>query len=408
MTHRPAQRRSGGCAHPRVPVPPAHVAVLMSAVMSPAVAQAFDAPTWDLVMRTARRARLLGTLAARVASERSVIPPERASRLLEAAAIESRFRQAKVRYLLATIAPVISGSASTVLLLKGAAYVMQSRAVAAGRMPADVDVLVPKADLQAVEWALLDAGWQYDAIDPYDDRYYRRWSHELPPMRAAGQALELDLHHAILPPYGRVRPSIAQLLHASEPIAGHPFRALCTTDQILHVAAHLFQDGDCANRLRDLVDFDSLFAEAASAGGAEVVADALIQRARNFGLTQALAYTASFAAEWAGSEGGARVVDRLAFRAAGWTVPAVIGLAARAIPPVHPDFESERVGARLPSLLLSARSLWLRMPPHRGMQHALAKLLRRFTRTRQGPTSADADPPSASEEKPLMHTKNLA
>jgi hypothetical protein len=391
-----------------VPVPPAHVAVLMSAVMSPAAAQAFDAPTWDLVIRTARRARLLGTLAARVASVRSVIPPERASRLLEAAAIESRFRHAKVRYLLATIAPVVSRSASTVLLLKGAAYVMQSRAVAAGRMPADVDVLVPKADLQAVESALLDAGWQYDAIDPYDDRYYRRWSHELPPMRAAGQALELDLHHAILPPYGRVRPSIAQLLDASEPIAGHPFRALCATDQILHVAAHLFQDGDCANRLRDLVDFDALFAEAASVGGADVVADALIQRARNFGLTQALAYTASFAAEWAGSEGGVRVSERLATRAGGWAAPAVMGLAARAIPPVHPDAEPRGVSARLPLLLLSARSLWIRMPPHRGLQHALAKFLRRFTSAPPRPADADSDPPSAGEEKPLMHTKNLA
>jgi hypothetical protein len=408
MADRPAQRGSGRRPHLSVPNPPAHVASLLSAVMSPDAAQSFDAPTWDLLIRTARRTQLLGTLAARIASARSVSPPERARRLLEAAAIESRFRQAKVRHLLATIAPVISRSASTALLLKGAAYVMQSRAVAAGRLPADVDVLVPRADLQEVESALLDAGWQYDAIDPYDDRYYRRWSHELPPMRAAGQALELDLHHAILPPYGRVRPSIAQLLDASEPITGQPFRALCATDQILHVAAHLFQDGDCANRLRDLVDFDFLFAEAARVGGADFFADALTQRARNLGLTRALAYTASFAAEWAGSEGGALVAERLASSYGGWTTVAVIGLAARGIAPVHPDAEPEGVGARLPLLLLSARSLWLRMPPHRGVQHALAKLLRRLAPSHGRVADADFARPSAGEEKALMHTKNLA
>jgi hypothetical protein len=42
---------------------------------------------------------------------------------------------------------------------------------------------VPRASLDAAERALVGAVWQMEALDPYDERYYRKWSHELPPMR---------------------------------------------------------------------------------------------------------------------------------------------------------------------------------------------------------------------------------
>jgi hypothetical protein len=64
-------------------------------------------------------------------------------------------------------------------------------------------------------------------MDPYDERYYREWIHELPPLRFPGRFLELDLHHTILPLTGRIQPDSAALLEASNPVEGTGFRVLC-------------------------------------------------------------------------------------------------------------------------------------------------------------------------------------
>jgi hypothetical protein len=41
--------------------------------------------------------------------------------------------------------------------------------------------LVPRERLDDVQEALLAAGWEWVKEDAYDDLYYRRWMHELPP-----------------------------------------------------------------------------------------------------------------------------------------------------------------------------------------------------------------------------------
>lgn len=73
-----------------------------------------------------------------------------------------------------------------VAVLKGGACVIQDLATARRRLPKDVDLLVSRDDLRRSEAALLAAGWQVQAVDDYADRYYRKWSHELPPMRFPG------------------------------------------------------------------------------------------------------------------------------------------------------------------------------------------------------------------------------
>ena len=85
-----------------------------------------------------------------------------------------------------------------VVLLKGAAYILQGLEFSRGRMPNDVDLLVRRSDLDETESSLLLAGWESETTDAYDQRYYREWSHELPPMRFPGHALEIDLHHTCL------------------------------------------------------------------------------------------------------------------------------------------------------------------------------------------------------------------
>ena len=145
------------------------------------------------------------------------------------------------------------------MLLKGAAYIAQDLPLSHGRLPTDVDLMVPRASLDGIEQALKNAGWEFEKNDPYDQHYYRAWSHELPPMIAAGQAMELDLHHTILPPVGRIKPDTARLFADAVPVPGSPFHVLCPQDQLLHAVVHLVYDSDFVGRLRDLLDIDALF-----------------------------------------------------------------------------------------------------------------------------------------------------
>jgi hypothetical protein len=66
-------------------------------------------------------------------------------------------------------------------------------------MFSDVDVLVPRDRLADVEAALMLAGWASTNPSEYDQHYYRRWMHELPPLQHIRRQTVLDVHHAILP-----------------------------------------------------------------------------------------------------------------------------------------------------------------------------------------------------------------
>jgi hypothetical protein len=352
---------------------PSHVQRLLDALKSPRGCIGLDEPAWDLLIRSARSARLLGTLSARIDP---VLPLDQLNpavqRHLRAATIEAQFRRQKTRYLLSTIEPVIASTGAPCILLKGAAYVAQGLAMAEGRLPADVDLMVPRSMLDAVERALLGAGWQYEALTAYDEQYYRAWSHELPPLLCAGQSLELDVHHTILPPLGRLRPDTEALFRSAVPVAGTRFKVLAPADQALLAAAHLFHDSDCTNRLRDLVDIDGLLREFSSTDpGFWRTLDA---RARRHQLGRPLWYALTYAREWLDTPVPADAVAAIdAYRPSRATQSVVRALVDRTLPPVDPDGEPapDRTWA---SRLLLARATWLRMPPALVARHSLHKI----------------------------------
>lgn len=350
-----------------------HVRGLLNTLQAPERCSELDAHAWDHLIRTARSARLLGTLATRVGAIVPIDQLEAAvERQLRAGSVEAHFRRQKVRYLLSAIAPLMGSTAAPCILLKGAAYIAQGMEMADGRLPADVDVMVPRAALDAVERSLLAAGWQYEKLRPYDEVYYRMWSHELPPLRSPGQALELDLHHTILPPLGRLKPDTEALFRAAVPIAGTTFGVLAPADQTLLAAAHLFHDSDCTNRLRDLVDIDGLLrAFSAVDSGFWHELDA---HARLHHLGRPLWYALTFAQAWLGTPippEAAAAID--AYRPSRTAASLVTALIQRTLPPIHPDGESTR-DRRWASRTLLARATWLRMPPRRFARHTLHKI----------------------------------
>jgi hypothetical protein len=354
---------------------PAHVRLLLHSLIEPQRCASLNEPAWDVLIRAARSARLLGVLAARVAAAVSFDAlPEVAARNLVAGQMEARFRRQKTLFLLEAVVPHLGSPETPRVLLKGAAYIVQRLPIAEGRLPADVDLMVPRVALDGIERALLATGWQFEKTDPYDQHYYRAWSHELPPMRCAGQALELDLHHSILPPLGRLKPDVDDLFAAAVPIVGTSFSALCPADQVLHAAAHLFQDSDCTGRLRDLVDIDGLVRTHATADPG--FWPALSQRAHLHRLNRPLWYALAFTRAWLATPMPEEAAARIASFRPPWPARAALCvLVTRTLPPVHPDGEPG-LWDRLASRLLEARGVWLRLPPWLLAWHAANKAWR--------------------------------
>ena len=240
-------------------------AVTLAALLAaPAEADALPQEEWAGVIAAARAEQLLGALACRLSG---IAVPERVGAILHDArdmAAESRraalWEAEMARRMLAPLGvPVV--------LLKGTAFVAGGLAAGQGRMIGDLDVLVPRAALADVERALLATGWEWAKPDAYDDGYYRRWMHELPPLLHRDRDRLIDVHHTILPPTARITPDADALLAGARPL-GNGLSIPAPEDMVVHAAIHLLADGDLAGGLRNLWDIDRLLFEFGEEDGA--------------------------------------------------------------------------------------------------------------------------------------------
>jgi hypothetical protein len=238
---------------------------------------------WTGLIALARAESLIGALAWRL---RGLDLPATVETLLEAARRD--FENGRVQALWEAemgrraLAPL----GVPVLLLKGTAYAAAGLDAGRGRSIGDLDILVPRAALADVERALLAAGWEWVKEDPYDDQYYRRWMHELPPLIHRERDRMIDVHHAILPLTARPKPDMEAMIEARVPLADGLF-VLAPADMIVHSAAHLFADGELAGGLRNLWDIDRLLREFGERD--EAFWPALRERAAHHGLLPAVA-----------------------------------------------------------------------------------------------------------------------
>ncbi|HWJ95141.1 MAG TPA: nucleotidyltransferase family protein, partial [Telluria sp.] len=229
--------------------------LIVRALREPGLMAQLPLPQWDLLLRQAACTRLTATLLA-LAEERGqldAIPAQPREHFEWVRLLAARHQQA-VRFETARICAALAGLGLPLVLLKGAAYVAAGLPAAQGRLFSDIDILVPKRRLGEVEAALMMAGWATTHHDPYDQRYYRQWMHELPPMRHVRRQSVIDVHHAILPETAAVRPEPARLLAAARALPDdRDVRVLAPADMVLHSAAHLFH-GEFEHGLRDLFD----------------------------------------------------------------------------------------------------------------------------------------------------------
>ncbi len=344
--------------------------LLLRALRAPEDLPGLPAREWDLLIRLARRANLLARLAVLVESASVEAPPE-VQPHLESARILAAHQRQVVRREVSRICRALQHVGCPVVLLKGAAYVMADLPPARGRLFGDVDILVPREALDEAEHALRRAGWTSQEYGAYDQRYYRRWMHELPPMRHVRRGTVVDVHHDILPPTGRLRTDPARIIAAARPLdEGSVIHVPIPEDLVLHSATHLFHDGELDQGLRDLVDLDLLIRHH---GLGEAGWPRLRERVAELGLGRPLYHAAVQARRLLRTPMSEAVPEYLAAVAAlPPTLAAVMGhLFERALAPDHRACDHwDTAFARW---LLYVRSHALRMPMRLLLPHLLRK-----------------------------------
>ncbi len=368
---------------------PTHL--ILEALRHPERLVDLDLPQWDALLKQGRLTDMPARLAARIerAGIEDQLPAKVQDHLIAARAIVDQHRRI-AKWEVNRIRRALLGSGIHLVLLKGAAYIEADLPPGFGRLVSDVDIMVPKDDIFRAEDLLKQAGWKSMKLDAYDQRYYRQWMHELPPMKHRNRKAVLDVHHTILPESGRVKPDAAKLFAAARSIVqsenGKPaVHTLSPCDMVLHSAAHLFQDGDLAGGLRDIADLDELMRHFG-----EHEPDfwqALVPRSQEMDLHRSLYYAMRFCQ---------RLLDTpiptetlAAAQQVGkplWPASSMMDfLANRALLPEH--LGDQYWGAGAARWMLYVRSHWLRMPPWLLTQHLTRKAFRRFKKEEKKPAA---------------------
>lgn len=352
-------------------------ALLLGGLKNPQGLSALSLQEWDLLVRVARRARLLGRLEADLNRlELLDALPAKVREHLQAARNVIEHRRTLVRWEVNRLLWASAALKIPVILLKGSAYVLADLPPAPGRLFADVDLLIPERSISEFEAKLIEKGWMRLPIDPYDDRYYRVWMHEIPPLRHSERGTEIDIHHRILPRTSRFRSDPEALLDRAVSLNSDWLKVLASEDMVLHAMLHLLVEADPAEgmRLRDLLDTHDLLCKF---GEEPEFWQRLTDRAMQLGWQRLLYYGLRYT-----KAVFATPIPDAALEAAkrgaplpplGWLMDQLVALA---LWPNHPDHSYPLAG--LARWLLYIRSHWLRMPSFLLFRHLYYKATLRF------------------------------
>lgn len=336
----------------------------------------FSNHDWELLIRQARRTNLLSRVAFLITEKGLFDQAPLSLRFhLEGANIIASSNCRSVQWEVLKIHEALNQINGPVLLLKGAAYLMSKRDAANGRLFSDVDIMVKKAQLDDAENALVQHGWISTKIDAYDQKYYREWMHELPPMRNLKRQSELDVHHTIIPPTAELKPDIEKIWDNVEPLPDYPgMFVLSPIDMILHSATHLFHEGEFSHGLRDLVDLDSLLKEHSEKNPKFWLE--LIMRAQEMDLSRPLFYGLRYCQKLLGTQIPETYYKQISTAGSPphFCLYAMDKMLLKAMMPTYINHSLPLTG--LANFILFVRSHYLRMPLKLLIPHLIRKSLK--------------------------------
>jgi hypothetical protein len=347
------------------------IPTVLRALRDPKSTLSFKLADWDMLVRQGREASLLAHIWITLRKHELIehIPSQVREHLEWSRVVAERHIEA-VRWEVALISKAFADIDVPIILLKGAAYVMAKLPPAKGRIFSDVDIIVPKEKLDAVEANLMLHGWASTHHDAYDQRYYRTWMHELPPMRHIKRLTVIDVHHAILPETAHVRPDPEKLRAEAIALAeDQKLMVLAPVDMVLHSVTHLFHNEQLDHGLRDLVDIDDLLRHFCDLPD---FWPTLVLRAEELGLSRTLFYGLRYAKTILHTAVSTEVIDALRVARPNKLILKLMDeLFLRALMPTHSSCSDWLTGAA--RQLLYIRATWLRMPPFLLARHLFHK-----------------------------------
>ncbi len=239
---------------------PDHQQLLVQALINPDCLIVYTNTDWELLIRLARRVKLLGRLAMML-KQRSLLEkiPQRAAYQLRSSLIQAERLQQLSHWELNRVLWALQVIDVPIVVLKGVAYSLAGLPESKGRVYADLDFLVPENELGNVETILTSKGWQFQKLSAYDEYYYRVWSHEIPPLIHSERETEVDIHHTIAPITSRLKINTDLLFKEAITVNNDSeLKILSPADMVTHCAVNLFQNNELADDLRDLLDFHDL------------------------------------------------------------------------------------------------------------------------------------------------------
>lgn len=348
--------------------------LLLDVLRAPQTLANLTLADWNELIPQARHALLLGRLHAVIIDNDMLDElPEQPLNHTLSAFLASEKQRTTTAWEVGKLKRAVEPLALPVILLKGGAYIQAGLDVSRGRLLSDIDILVPKMKLDDVERGLNSRGWMSNKADEYDQRYYREWMHEIPPLKHITRGSFLDVHHTILPPTAKYKPDPDLIIKAAREIAPELY-TLDPVDMVIHSATHLFHEGDFDHGLRDILDLHGLlnhFGEHEPGFW-----NKLVPRAVELDLINPLYYALHYCSLILDTYIPDRVLQQVNEGAPNPLMRGTMDwLFMHALRPDHPSCDLPFTG--LARWLLYIRSHYLRMPLHLLIPHLVRKAWKR-------------------------------
>lgn len=250
------------------------------------------------------------------------------------------------------------------VFLKGAGYTLADNAPALGRVYSDIDILVKKHDLLSVEQNLAFTGWFAQELNDYDERYYREWAHEIPPLAHGVRGTVLDIHHNIVPLVSGRSINVDVLLGYTQ-VLDSGIIVLNSAAMTVHSFIHLFFNEEFSSGYRDMTDLFLLMDNQNEAYWQDVVTIST-----NIGFTKELALALRYAELYFGFNAPAFVKNASVITNVRISLLEDF-IFKRVLAPKHPLVDVRWKG--LAELLGLIRGHWLKMPIHILIPHLFVK-----------------------------------
>ena len=286
---------------------------------------------------------------------------------MHSASVYAQRQAQQVRFECLEIAAILNKKDIVPVFLKGAGYTLAGSQNGRGRIYSDIDVLVEKSVIDIAQDSLQKKGWYSKKLNDYDERYYREWAHEVPPMSNIFRGTIIDLHHNLVPPITGRAPDpqlfFDEIIYNQEGLA-----LLSPPAATLHSCVHLFTNEDFTNGFRDLVDLYLLIQEY----GDEEYWEKLLKLAEMSGFTLELFYCIEMLKQTFELELPESINQFLSKKYKNFKTDFLIqSVFKRALYPHHPlTFSWEN---NLANFLVYIRGHWIKMPFHILVMHLSVK-----------------------------------